>query len=64
VFGKHGKPSFALTARRHENCAALARSGKQGAARELLAPVYCWFTEEFDTFDLKEAEALLTELAA
>jgi predicted ATPase len=38
--------------------------GKQGEARELLAPVYGWFTEEFDTFDLKEAEALLTELAA
>jgi predicted ATPase len=38
--------------------------GKQGEARELLAPVYGWFTEEFDTFDLKEAEALLNELAA
>jgi predicted ATPase len=38
--------------------------GKQGEARELLAPVYGWFTEEFDRFDLKEAEALLNELAA
>jgi predicted ATPase len=33
-------------------------------ARELLAPVYGWFTEGFDTRDLKEAKALLEELAA
>ena len=32
-------------------------------ARELLAPVYGWFTEGFDTCDLKEARALLDELA-
>jgi predicted ATPase len=32
-------------------------------ARELLAPVYWWFTEGFDTLDLKEAKALLEELA-
>jgi predicted ATPase len=32
-------------------------------ARELLAPVYGWFTEGFDTRDLKEAKALLNELA-
>jgi predicted ATPase len=32
-------------------------------ARELLAPVYGWFTERFDTRDLKEAKALLEELA-
>jgi predicted ATPase len=32
-------------------------------ARELLAPVYGWFTEGFDTRDLKEARALLEELA-
>jgi predicted ATPase len=31
-------------------------------ARELLAPVYGWFTEGFDTRDLKEAKALLEEL--
>jgi predicted ATPase len=37
--------------------------GKQ-QARELLAPVYGWFTEGFDTLDLKEAKALLEELAA
>jgi predicted ATPase len=38
--------------------------GKRAEARELLAPVYGWFTEGFDTLDLKEAKALLDELAA
>ena len=38
--------------------------GKRGAARELLAPVYGWFTEGFDTLDLREARALLDELCA
>ena len=37
--------------------------GKRDAARELLAPVYGWFTEGFDTLDLKEAKALLDGLA-
>jgi hypothetical protein len=37
--------------------------GKVREARELLAPVYDWFTEGFDTRDLKEAKALLEELA-
>jgi predicted ATPase len=37
--------------------------GKREEARELLAPVYSWFTEGFDTLDLKEAKALLDELA-
>jgi tetratricopeptide (TPR) repeat protein len=38
--------------------------GEQQQARELLAPVYGWFTQGFDTLDLKEAKALLEELAA
>ena len=38
--------------------------GKRDEARELLAPVYGWFTEGFDTLDLKQAKALLDELAA
>jgi predicted ATPase len=38
--------------------------GKQQQARELLAPVYGWFTEGFDTVDLREAKALLDVLAA
>ncbi len=37
--------------------------GKRNEARDLLAPVYGWFTEGFDTLDLKEAKALLEELA-
>jgi predicted ATPase len=38
--------------------------GKRDEARELLAPVYGWFTEGFNTLDLKEAKALLDKLAA
>ena len=38
--------------------------GKVQQARELLAPVYGWFTEGFDTRDLKEAKALLEELSS
>ena len=38
--------------------------GKVQQARELLAPVYGWFTEGFDTRDLKGAKALLEELAS
>jgi predicted ATPase len=37
--------------------------GKRTEAHDLLAPVYGWFTEGFDTLDLKEAKALLDELA-
>ena len=37
--------------------------GKRDEARDLLAPVYGWFTEGFDTLDLKEAKTLLDELA-
>jgi hypothetical protein len=36
--------------------------GKRDQARELLAPIYGWFTEGFDTLDLKQAKALLDEL--
>jgi predicted ATPase len=36
--------------------------GKRDEARNLLAPVYEWFTEGFDTLDLKEVKALLDEL--
>jgi len=46
--------------------ASLARlrryQGRHAEARALLAPVYGWFTEGFDTADLKEAKALLDEL--
>jgi predicted ATPase len=38
------------------------RQGKMIEARDLLAPIYAWFTEGFDTRDLIEAKALLEEL--
>jgi class 3 adenylate cyclase/predicted ATPase len=38
--------------------------GKRNEARDVLAPIYGWFTEGFDTLDLKEAKALLGELHA
>jgi predicted ATPase len=37
---------------------------KRTAARDLLAPVFGWFTEGFDTLDLREAKALLDDLAS
>jgi adenylylsulfate kinase-like enzyme len=41
----------------------LAERGQRDAARELLTPIYTWFTEGFDTHDLKHAKALLEELS-
>jgi predicted ATPase len=38
--------------------------GKRQEAYDLLAPVYNWFTEGFDTVDLQDANALLNELRA
>ena len=54
------------------NCPSAAMSmarlwrdqGKREEARELLAPVYGWFTEGFETLDLKEAKALLDTLTS
>jgi predicted ATPase len=50
------------------SAASLARlwcdQGKHDEARNLLAPIYGWFTEGFDTLDLKEAKALLEQLKA
>ena len=42
---------------------AFARAKAVKTRPDLLAPVYGWFTEGFDTLDLKEAKALLAELA-
>ena len=57
-----GAKSFELRA-----ATSLARlwgeQGRRREARELLAPIYGWFTEGFDTADLKEAKALLDQLA-
>jgi len=60
---KQGARSFEV--RSATDLARLWRDqGKPQQARELLAPVYGWFTEGFDTLDLKEAKALLDELHA
>jgi predicted ATPase len=60
-----GQGAFLLKLRVATSLARLWRDqGKRKDARELLAPVYGWFTEGFDTLDLKEAKALLEELAA
>jgi predicted ATPase len=60
-----GQNAKVLELRAATNLARLWRNqGKRQEARELLAPVYGWFTEGFDTLDLKEAGALLDELAA
>ena len=40
----------------------LAKQGKRAEARAMLAEIYNWFTEGFDTADLKDAKALLEEL--
>jgi predicted ATPase len=42
----------------------LAKQGKRSEARTMLAQIYGWFTEGFDTADLKDAKALLDELGA
>jgi predicted ATPase len=40
----------------------LSDAGQRDEARDLLAPIYGWFTEGFDTADLKEAKSLLDSL--
>ena len=55
--------AFLLKLRAATSLARLwCEQGKRQEARDLLAPVYGWFTEGFDTLDLKEASALLDEL--
>jgi predicted ATPase len=39
-----------------------AEQGRRAESHDLLAPVYGWFTEGFETADLKDAKALLAEL--
>ena len=41
----------------------LAKQGRRDEARAMLTPIYNWFTEGFDTTDLKDAKVLLDELA-
>ena len=57
--------AFLLKLRAATSLARLwCEQGKRDEARDLLAPVYGWFTEGFDTLDLKEARMLLDELQA
>jgi predicted ATPase len=42
----------------------LAKHGRRNEARSMLAEIYGWFTEGFDTADLKDAKALLDDLSA
>jgi predicted ATPase len=61
----HGQASRSLELRAAMSMARLwSDQGKQQQARDLLAPVYGWFTEGFDTLDLKQAKTLLDELAS
>jgi predicted ATPase len=59
----HSQDAKSLELRAATSLARLWRDqGKRVEARDLLAPVYGWFTEGFDTADLKDAKALLDEL--
>jgi predicted ATPase len=63
VASQQGSKLFELRAA--ANLARLWRDqGRRDEARDLLAPVYGWFAEGFDTRDLKEAKALLDELSS
>jgi len=64
--GADDSPSETSNALRAEmSMARLWRDqGKRDEARELLAPVCCWFTEGFNTLNLKQAKASLGGLAA
>jgi adenylate cyclase len=58
-----GQGARALELRAATSLARLwQRQGKQAEAHELLSEIYNWFTEGFDTKDLKDAKALLEEL--
>ena len=59
----HRQEAKALELRAAVSLARLwQQQGKRSAARELLAPIYGWFTEGFDTADLQDAKVLLEEL--
>ena len=67
--GMNGRSEAAKEANRKTARASYLRArlwrdqGKPAEARALLAPIYGWFTEGFDTADLKDAKALLDHLA-
>jgi predicted ATPase len=59
----YGQEAKALELRAAMSLSRLWQQGKRAEAHELLAPIYSWFTEGFDTADLKEAKVLLEALA-
>ena len=61
IAGNQGAKSFELRAAA-SLARLLARQGRRGEALGLLAPIYAWFTEGFDTADLKNAKTLLDKL--
>ena len=58
----HRQQAKSLELRAAMSLARLWQQGKRAEAYDLLAPIYSWFTEGFDTADLKDAKALLHEL--
>ena len=56
--------SCSCGSREHHRRSLWQQQGKHPEARALLAPIYNWFTEGFDTADLQEAKALLRALTA
>jgi predicted ATPase len=62
IAGQHGAKWFELRASL-SFARLLNKQGRRGEARAMLAEIYGWFTEGFDTADLKDAKALLDELA-
>ena len=54
---------FCLRSYTEANRRRWQQQGKKDEARQILAEIYGWFTEGFDTADLKEAKALLEKLA-
>ncbi|MGO9268342.1 MAG: tetratricopeptide repeat protein [Candidatus Binataceae bacterium] len=63
VARRQSAKAFELTATTHL-ARLLAKQGRRDEALTMLAEIYAWFTEGFDTRDLKEAKALLDELNA
>ena len=63
---KYFERALAVAREQRAKSGSMARlwrdQGKRQQARDLLDPIYGWFTEGFDTLDLKEAKALLDEL--
>jgi predicted ATPase len=58
----YGQEAKVLELRASMSLSRMWQQGKRAEAHELLAPIYGWFTEGFDTDDLQEAKALLKEL--